>query len=150
MAAASSILGGDIEETTTLALDFGEAMGFALESWMVPAYGKKRDLVVVGTEKCAYIDYLDTTKMTLFETRISSDPMFAAQPADQTSEISLNGAEPLKEELKHFIDCVEHRNEPLSSGQVGWRSVIMSEKALESSREGKKLTFAVDEGHFST
>jgi predicted dehydrogenase len=150
IATSSSILGADIEETAALVLDFGDVMGFALESWMVPAYGKKRDLAVIGTETCAYIDYLDTTKMTLFETRISSDPTFSVQPADQTRQISLNSAEPLKEELKHFIDCVENRKEPLSNGQVGWRSVMMVEKALESSRTGKKLTFAVNEGHFST
>jgi len=150
IATASSILGADIEETAELVLDFGDAVGFALESWMVPAYGKKRDLAVIGTEKCAYIDYLDTTKFTLFETGISADLTFSAQRSDQTREVSLNHTEPLKEELKHFIDCVENRKEPLSSGQVGWRSVIMAEKALESSREGKKLTFAVNEGKFST
>jgi predicted dehydrogenase len=148
IATSLSIVGGGIEETAELALDFGDATGFALESWMVPAYGKKRDLAVIGTKKCAYIDYLDTTKMLLFDAGPGSDPTFSLQP-DQVREIPLNRAEPLKEELRHFIDCVENRKEPLSSGQVGWRSVIMVEKALASSREGRKLTFAASEGRLS-
>lgn len=149
MAASSSILGGDIEETTALVLDFGESMGFALESWMVPAYGKKRDLVVVGTKKSAYIDYLETSKITLVDARIGFDPAVPWQPAAQACEISLKHAEPLKEELRHFIDCVESRKEPLASGKVGWRSLIMAEKALASSREGRKLTFTASEGRLS-
>ena len=45
-------------------------------------------------------------------------------------------AEPLKEELRHFIQCVNDRSTPISDGEIGLRAVRMAEAALESVKSG--------------
>jgi predicted dehydrogenase len=131
-----------IEETAFLALDFGEATGYALESWLVPVYGKKRDLVIIGSEKCAFVDYLNLQELTLFEARIFTDNDMPVRVEDEGRQsIPLTYAEPLKEELRHFLACVKQRSKPLTDGEVGWRAVLMAEKALESSKTGRRIIF---------
>ena len=45
---ARYLLQPDIEETAMITMDFGGTKAYAFESWLMPAYGKQRDLVVVG------------------------------------------------------------------------------------------------------
>jgi UDP-N-acetylglucosamine 3-dehydrogenase len=54
--------------------------------------------------------------------------------------ISLPYAEPLKEELRQFISCVNSRQKPLADGLVGARAVAMVEAALASAKTGKAVT----------
>lgn len=135
VAATSTAFGQDIEETAMLSLDFGYARGYALESWLVAAYGKMRDLVVVGTKGSARVDYLAPQELHIFDDRIiieNSLPVRVENKGKRT--VSLPYAEPLKEELKHFISCVISRGNSLSDGVVGLRAVTMVEAALKSAR----------------
>ena len=50
-------------------------------------------------------------------------------------------AEPLKEELRHFIQCVNDRSTPISDGEIGLRAVKMAEAALESVKSGRTVGF---------
>jgi UDP-N-acetylglucosamine 3-dehydrogenase len=53
--------------------------------------------------------------------------------------ISLPHVEPLKEELRQFISCVNSRQKPLADGLVGMRAVAMAEAALTSAKKGKAV-----------
>ena len=55
------------------------------------------------------------------------------------SALSIPNAEPLKDELKHFISCIVSRQDPLSDGAVGLRAVVMAEAALMSAKTGKMV-----------
>lgn len=137
-AVTSKSFGQDIEETAMITMDFGDTKGYALESWLVPAYGKRRDLVVVGSERSARIDYLNPQELHIFDTRIVTEngiPTRVENEGEHT--IPIPYAEPLKEELKHFISCVDSRQKPLSDGIVGLRAVQMAEAALASARTNK-------------
>jgi len=135
VAVASRLYRQEIEETAMIAMDFGYAKGFAFESWLVSAYGKLRDLVVVGSECSARVDYLNPEELHIFDTRIATDGGIPVRAEDDGHRIvSIPYAEPLKEELKHFISCVTTRQSPLSDGLVGLRAVMMAETALFSAR----------------
>lgn len=137
VAAASKTYGQDIEETAMLSADFGSARGYAFESWLVAAYSKMRDLVVVGSKGSARVDYLTPQEFYVFDNRITVEnglPVRTEEKGKRT--ITLPYAEPLKEELKHFISCVTSRKDPLSDGSVGLRAVIMAEAALKSASTG--------------
>lgn len=142
IAMANTIYGQDIEETAMITMDFGNAKGYALESWLVPAFGKKRELIVAGTDKSAKIDYLDPEKLRLFDAKLitkNSMPILVENKGEYT--ISIPYAEPLKEELKHFIFCVRSRQKPLSDGLVGLRAVAMAEAALTSAKTSTVIKF---------
>ena len=139
---ANTIYRQDVEETAMITMDFGNAMGYALESWLVPVYGKKRDLVVVGSEKSVKIDYSVPDKLHLSCAKIVTEnslPLRAENQGEDT--ISIPYAEPLKEEIEHFVLCVRSRQKPLSDGLVGLRAVSMVEAALTSARTGRVIEF---------
>ncbi|MGP8321713.1 MAG: Gfo/Idh/MocA family protein [Methanosarcinaceae archaeon] len=142
---ANSILQPDIEETAMIIMDFDGIKAYAFESWIMPAYGKQRDLVVVGSEKTAKIDYLKPQELEIFDIRIAEQDFDGKTAFSVENEgsytIPIPYAEPLKEELHHFIRCVNNRLLPISDGKIGLRAVRMAEAALESSKSGRKIGF---------
>ncbi len=142
---ASYSLQPDIEETAMITMDFGRTKAYAFESWLMPAYGKQRDLVVVGSEKTAKIDYLKPHELEVFDIRIAEqdfDGNIAFSVENEGSyTIPIPYAEPLKEELHHFINCVNNRSIPISDGKIGLRAVRMAEAALESTKSGRMIGF---------
>ena len=132
----------DIEETAMITMDFGKVKGYALESWLVPTYGKRRDLVVIGSEKAAKIDYLNPAELRLFDAKIITWNGIPRQVENKgETTVTIPYTEPLKEELRHFISCVNSRQKPLTDGMAGLRGVVMAEAALTSAKTGKVITF---------
>jgi len=142
---ASCALQPDIEETAMITMDFNNTKAYAFESWLIPAYGEQRDLVVVGSEKTAKIDYLKPQELQVFAIRIAEQDFDGKTAFSVENEgaytIPIPYAEPLKEELHHFINCVNDRLTPISDGQIGLRAVRMAEAALKSSKEGHAVGF---------
>jgi UDP-N-acetylglucosamine 3-dehydrogenase len=137
-AVASKVYSKDIEETAMLALDFGHVKGYAFESWLVPGHGKRRDLLVVGSQMSARVDYLKPQELCLFDARVITESGVSTAIEDKGERvISLPYAEPLREELRQFISCVDSRQRPLADGLVGARAVAMAESALTSARTGR-------------
>jgi len=145
LAATGYSLQPDIEETAIITMNFGTTRAYAFESWLMPAYGKQRDLVVVGSEKSVKIDYLRPQELKMFDIRIAEqdfDGKIAFSVENEgTYTIPIPYAEPLKEELHHFIHCIDTRARPISDGTIGLHAVIMVEAALESARTGKTVVF---------
>jgi UDP-N-acetylglucosamine 3-dehydrogenase len=140
MAVTSKVYSKDIEETAMLAVDFGGAKGYAFESWLVPGQGKRRDLLVVGSQMSARVDYLKPQELRLFDARVITESGVPTAIEDKGERvISLPYVEPLREELRQFISCVNSRQEPLADGLVGLRAVAMAEAALTSARTGKAV-----------
>ena len=150
-AVVGNYLQQDIEETALIVMGFGGGVkGFAMESWLIPVYGKKRDLIVVGSERTAKIDYLKPQELEIFDVRIEkhedvSGVQFRLE-SEQSVIIPLEYKEPLKEELTHFIKCVETRSKPLSDGMAGVRAVEMIEAAFQSVK--LKKTIALKNGYY--
>ena len=140
IAVTSKIYSQDIEETAMLAVNFGDVKGYAFESWLVPGREKKRDLLVIGSKMSARVDYLKPQELCLFDTRVITENGVPTSIEDKGERvISIPYAEPLKEELQHFISCVNSRQKPLTDGLVGVRAVVMTEAALSSARTGKAV-----------
>jgi predicted dehydrogenase len=52
--------------------------------------------------------------------------------------------EPLKLELKDFLECIKTGRKPLANGQIALRTIMIAEKALESAR--LKRSVRINEG----
>jgi predicted dehydrogenase len=137
----------DIEETAMIILSFdGDVTCYAFESWMAPIAGKKRELVVIGDKMSARIDYLKPQELQIFDSAIlpkNDDPSKPSIDFELESEgsytIPIEYKEPLKEELKHFIECSKSNSQPLSDMYSGKRAVEMIEKAFESAKTGNRV-----------
>ena len=146
-AVSSAAYRSDIEETVAVSMDFGVTKGFALESWLVPVYGKARELAVVGSKKSARINYLNPGELRVFSARIVTENGVPSAVEDEGENVvSIPYAEPLKEEVRHFVSCVNSRQTPLTDGAVGLRGVVMAEAAVASAKTHKVVALTGQSG----
>lgn len=136
----------DVIEMTNISLDFdNNTKGYIMESWNIPVYGKKRELVIIGSEKSAYLDFLNPSEYSIFDSNIKKSNiegiLFFEKQNNGIHKISLKYKEPLKQEIVHFIECIEKRACPKSDGVVGYNALKMCEKAKLSAEKNKRIYF---------
>ena len=127
---------GSVEETAQITTYFKNGIkGYAFESWITPVYGKRRELVIVGSRLSAFVDYLKPNEISFFDSMINSKGV----TIEGSYIIPLKYKEPLKEELKDFINCIEQRRQPVANMYTGKRAVEMIEAAMKAAKEGKRI-----------
>jgi predicted dehydrogenase len=124
----------DIDETATLVVGYGETTGVINGSWQLPVYGKRRDLVVVGSEQVAYIDYLADNVLQLFDTSVvQADGDYRVRD-DGESTIEVEDVEPLKAEVSDFLTASRTGSAPRATGRIGAAAIEVLERAQRSAR----------------
>jgi predicted dehydrogenase len=92
-------------------------------SWYWPRV--ERELVITGEEGILVFDELNA-RVILYKKKITAD----LSHSDEGEEILFEGADqPLLIELKHFLDCCESRQQPVSDGQNGYDVVNVLSQA---------------------
>ncbi len=123
-----AIAGTDIhsfEDHAVIVLRFNhEYSGIVETNWLTPH--KVRKLSVIGLKGVAYLDYLDQTVELHDEKWI------------RTAKVEKN--EPLKNELKYFIECVSTNRQPSPSGEDGKHALEVAMAAIESYDNGKAVS----------
>lgn len=110
------------EDHAIITLNFNNGNSGVIETnWLTPH--KVRNLTVIGSKGIAEVDYIKVT-LRIFD-------------REWVREAKIDKEEPLKLELLHFIDCVQHDKEPLVSGQEGKHALEVALAAEESYKTGK-------------
>jgi len=104
----------------TLNFDSGSS-GVIDTNWLTPH--KVRNLTVIGSKGIAEVNCIDET-LRIFD-------------QEWVRDAKIGKEEPLKLELLHFIDCVQHDKKPLVSGEDGRHVLEVAIAAVESARTGK-------------
>jgi predicted dehydrogenase len=131
----------NFEDYALLFLRYGNGVAGIIEGgWLPP--GNHRDLAVVGSKKSATSDM---GKQTLVLHDISMEKKNDTFKAIDkgTESIDIKFEEPLKLELRDFLECVKTGRQPIANGQAASRTVMIAEKALESAR--LKRSVKIDE-----
>lgn len=133
-----------VEEMSSISMNFPNgAKSYMMESWDIPVYGKKRELIIIGTEKSAIIDYLLPNEYKIFDTKIKKqfidDKKILEIEENAINKIIIDYKEPLKEEILHFINCVKNRTQPETDGEVGYKTIKMCEVVFESAKKNKRI-----------
>jgi len=118
------------EDLTVLILRYGNgAVGIIENSWLPP--GNYRDLTVVGSEKSVTSDL---SKQTVILHDIRMEKISGTIKAIDEGRLPLDVKfeEPLKLELKDFIECIKTERKPMADAETASRIVMIAEKALES------------------
>lgn len=129
-----------IYDTTMTALEFKNGIkGHIFVSWLHPF--KEQKLVVVGSRAMAVFDDITEEKLFIYPHKIEwkDGKVPVAQKADYKAIPLEKGDEPLKQELRHFIDCVNMRKRPRTDGFEGLRVLRIleaAENALLKNRNG--------------
>jgi predicted dehydrogenase len=128
-----------IEDVAILTMRFADNMiAFIESSWLDP--DKIRRMTVVGSKKMlVYDDVQPTEKLRIYDKSVEKPKhydTFAEFPyAYKYGDIiipKLDGAEPIRTELRHFIDCIKNDLAPISDGQNGLCVVKILEAAGQS------------------
>lgn len=88
-------------------------------NWLSPY--KEHRLTVVGEKGMLVFD--DTqewgSKVALYQTPVVWEGDTPIANKYESEYIQVNPCEPLKEQAKHFIDCIEKKNDPVTNGEEG-------------------------------
>jgi UDP-2-acetamido-3-amino-2,3-dideoxy-glucuronate N-acetyltransferase len=129
-----SSFGGDylskgVYDTTMTTLEFKNGVkGHIFVSWLHPF--KEQKLIVVGSKAMAVFDDMSKEKLFLYPHKIEwkEGKIPVAQKADY-EVVPVGKGEPLKEELRHFVECVLERKRPNTDGYEGLKVLKILESA---------------------
>ncbi len=120
------------EDCALISVDYEDFIASIEVSWLHPL--KKRDIWIIGSKEKIYSDLMEQT-MTKYFIEISQKEIRNLG----SSAIEIKKSEPLKEELKHFIDCIEQNKTPENNGKIGYEIVKLCEAAIKSAKTGKEV-----------
>jgi predicted dehydrogenase len=133
----------NIEESAMIILNFKDNITcYAFESWMAPVGGKRRDLVVIGNKMSARIDYLKPQELQIYDSAIlpkEKDSKNFELEQEGSYTIPIEYKEPLKEELRNFVEFAQGKSKPLSDMYSGKRAVEMIDIAFQSAKTGNRV-----------
>jgi predicted dehydrogenase len=132
-----------VEDVTTMWLGFsGDRSAIIHSSWLDPR--KIREMTIVGSKRMiVYDDVSPLEKIRIFDARVERPPHY-----DTFAEFHyayhygdvyipyIKQEEPLKNECQHFLDCIRHGTQPLTSGDTGLELVRILEASSESLKKG--------------
>lgn len=128
----------DIADSAHIDLEFAHKVkAHVSASWLHPY--KEQKLVVIGSKQMAIFD--DTqpwpTKLILHPYTINSETKIPTLELTATIAVPLVATEPLQDECRHFIDCIQQQISPLTNGEEGLRVTLVLSMA-ELSREHQR------------
>lgn len=124
-----SYLNKDVYDTTLTTIEFKNGVkGHVFVSWLHPF--KEQKLVVVGSEKMAVFDDLSKEKLFIYPHKIMWElGKIPVAKKEEFVTLELVLKQPLEEELKHFIECIETRKQPKTDGKEGLNVLKVLEQA---------------------
>ena len=139
------------EDVALITLNFCDKVAVNLHlSWLDPL--KIRNMTVIGTRKMVVYDDIEALeKIKIYDKRV-----LGPDPHESFGEFHLSyrygditiprlrQEEPLKVELKHFLDCISNGQKPLSDGENRYQVVKIVEKTNDSLKNGareEKISF---------
>lgn len=127
-------LNPNITDVTVSYLDFPSgAKAHIFVSWLHPY--KEQKLIVIGDKKMLMFDDVNPeNKLFSYSHKIDWIDRVPLPRPELAEPVLIEKAEPLKEECRHFLECIETRKKPQTHGESGLRVL----KILEASQESLK------------
>jgi UDP-2-acetamido-3-amino-2,3-dideoxy-glucuronate N-acetyltransferase len=138
-----------IADVTTTHMNFSSGLqAHIFVSWLHPF--KEQKLVVVGERKMAVFD--DTNpwedKLLLYPHQINWKNNLPVPTKAAPERVDIAQEEPLRQECRHFLDCMKNGTQPITDGQEGLkvlRILNASQASLNNSGRIIKLGFGAQD-----
>lgn len=116
-AVGKTYLQKNISDIVISAMDFDDGKAAHIfVSWLNPF--KEQKLVVIGSKKMAVFDDQSEDKLLIYPYKIKFDIKKNPEAIKSKGvKIKISNKEPLKEEAKHFLDCIDKRKKPITDGE---------------------------------
>ena len=140
-----------IADTTVTLLNFPSGVkAHIFVSWLHPF--KEQKLVVVGDKQMAVFD--DTAswskKLTLYPHTVDWNENIPVANKAEAIHITVDEAEPLKEECQHFLNCIKTREKPRTDGEEGLRVLHILNCCQEALKSEQKIKVSPTPRHPAT
>jgi len=134
----------NIADVTMTHIDFSSGVkSHIFVSWLHPY--KKQELVVVGEKKMAVFD--DTKrwdeKLLIYPHQLNWENGMPITNKKEAEKVIAEESEPLKNECRHFIDCILNNIKPITNGEEGLK-VIRILEASQKSLDTKEIVYFKD------
>ncbi len=135
-----------IADVTTTHMDFPSGLqAHIFVSWLHPF--KEQKLVVVGDKKMAVFD--DTlpweNKLLLYPHQINWKNNMPVPTKADPERVEIEQQEPLRQECRHFLDCITNGTKPITDGEEGLRVLrILNASQASLNRNGRKIVFTAE------
>ncbi len=104
-------------------------------SWLHPF--KEQKLVVVGERQMAvFDDMVSANKLVLYPHRIQWVNRMPVPEKAEGVAVAFDSQEPLEEECRHFLQCIQNRETPRTDGEEGLRVLRLLNACQQSLEEG--------------
>jgi len=142
-AQGGNFLHQQIADTTVSLLNFASGVrAHIFVSWLHPF--KEQKLVVVGDKRMAVFD--DTApwseKLQVYPHAVEWDGRVPVARKAERVCVALHEAEPLKEECRHFIECIESRDKPRTDGEEGLRVLKVLNSCQQALEGNTRITLS--------
>ncbi len=125
-----------LDDTSFSTLEYGQRLVFIEAGYMPPE--NRRDISIIGDRGSLYCNF-KTNSLSFYDNRYEKQEERWVALEGKVDEISISPEEPLKLELKRFIDSMKNRSKPLADGRAGFEALKIVEACYESSRSGRKI-----------
>lgn len=134
-----------IEDVAVLTMEFSENLiAFVQTSWLDP--DKVRKMTVVGSKKMMVFDDVHPTeKIRIYDKGVEQpehyDTFAEFHYSYKYGDIlipRIEGREPLRTELAHFLDCIEADETPMTDGSQGIQVVKILEASQQSLQQSSR------------
>jgi predicted dehydrogenase len=143
IAVGASHINPAVQDVGVLTMEFSEErIAFVQASWLDP--DKVRKMTVVGSKKMmVYDDIQPTEKIRIYDRGVevpkhydTYDEFHYSYKYGDIYIPKIEGHEPIRLELSHFVDCIEQNQNPLSDGRNGLDVVKILEASQQSLERG--------------
>jgi UDP-2-acetamido-3-amino-2,3-dideoxy-glucuronate N-acetyltransferase len=129
-----------IADVTTTHMNFSSGLqAHIFVSWLHPF--KEQKLVVVGERRMAVFD--DTKpwedKLLLYPHQINWKKNLPVPTKADPERVDIAQAEPLRQECRHFIDCMTHGTQPITDGHEGLKVLKILNASQESLNDNGRI-----------
>jgi len=128
----------DYEDYATIILNFEDGMSGIVEvNWLTPM--KIRKLFLTCSKNFVEVDYINQSVIISSSAFRGIDEMdlFHIPIEYNIDQVALEKKEPLKNEIKDFVDAIVNNRKPLATGEDGVMALKIAEAAIKSYKEGE-------------
>ncbi|MGD8770205.1 MAG: Gfo/Idh/MocA family oxidoreductase [Desulfobacterales bacterium] len=130
-ATGGSYLQRQIPDTTLTTMEFPSGVkAHIFVSWLHPY--KEQKLVVVGDKKMAVFDDVSEEKLLLYPHKIDWLDRIPVASKKDAEVVPVIMEEPLRAECRHFLECLENKQQPRTDGQEGLRVLKILQESQTS------------------
>ena len=132
-ATGSAVINHRLPDSVTTHLEFSNGLhAQVFVNWLNPF--KEQKLVIIGSKASAVFDDCQNwdKKLIIYKNQVLFDNGTPVLNKDEGLSIPLIQAEPLKEECKHFIDCIQYNQEPKTNATEAIKVLEVLNEAQKS------------------